>query len=92
MPIYEYECNDCGQAFEFLMRGEEKAVCPACGKSHLTRALSVPAAHTTVSRDPTCPCGRVRGAALRRRWLRHGRDVKRTLAATASCVGAGCRC
>jgi putative FmdB family regulatory protein len=55
VPIYEYECNDCGHAFEFLVRGEEKAVCPACGRAHLTRAMSAPAAHTGVTRDPSCP-------------------------------------
>jgi putative FmdB family regulatory protein len=55
MPIYEYTCNDCGSEFELLIRGEEKPACPSCGQARLTKSLSVPAAHTTGSRDPACP-------------------------------------
>jgi putative FmdB family regulatory protein len=33
MPIYEYECSDCGRTFEKLQSLEERvALCPACGK------------------------------------------------------------
>lgn len=42
MPIYEYTCKDCGSDFELLIRGDEKPVCPSCGKKHLTKSLSVP--------------------------------------------------
>ena len=32
MPIYEYECPDCGGRFEALQKmGEETAPCPQCG-------------------------------------------------------------
>jgi len=55
MPIYEYVCSDCGQQFEALVRGDEQPVCPSCGKQNLTRQISVPAAHTGASRDPSCP-------------------------------------
>lgn len=55
MPIYEYTCNDCGSEFELLIRGEEKPACPSCGQARLTRALSVPAAHTSGSKEPACP-------------------------------------
>lgn len=55
MPIYEYTCDHCGNEFELLIRGEEKPACPSCGKVRLTRAMSVPAAHTAVTRDPACP-------------------------------------
>jgi putative FmdB family regulatory protein len=55
MPIYEYTCNDCGSDFELLVRGEEKPVCPTCGKRHLTKSLSVPAAHSASSaKDLPC--------------------------------------
>ena len=46
MPIYEYTCKDCGSDFELLIRGEEKPVCPSCGKRHLAKSFSVPAAHS----------------------------------------------
>ena len=32
MPIYEYECNECGNQFEALVRRiDEKVSCVACG-------------------------------------------------------------
>lgn len=55
MPIYEYVCGQCGHEFEFLVRGEEKPSCPACGAEDLNRQLSVPAAHTASSSAPACP-------------------------------------
>jgi putative FmdB family regulatory protein len=54
MPIYEYICRDCGHAFELLVRGEEKATCPSCGRGSVNRQLSVAAAHTAFSAD-RCP-------------------------------------
>ena len=55
MPIYEYTCNDCGQEFELLVRGEEKPSCPSCGREDLSKSFSVPAAHTAGSKEPACP-------------------------------------
>ena len=55
MPIYEYVCRDCGHEFEWLMRGDEKPECPSCGRTRLTKQLSVPAAHTAGATTPPCP-------------------------------------
>jgi putative FmdB family regulatory protein len=45
MPIYGYECNDCGHDFEKLVRAAgEKPACPACESRDLTRQLSLIAA------------------------------------------------
>jgi len=55
MPIYEYVCRHCGHAFEVLVRGQEKPVCPACGHSKLDRQWSVPAAHSAGSSGAPCP-------------------------------------
>lgn len=41
MPIYEYECQSCGQRFEALVRGSSKSACPSCQGTELTRVLSV---------------------------------------------------
>lgn len=64
MPIYEYQCNDCGTEFEKRVpRADDAAsvVCPSCGKNHLTQRLSVFATVTqsSASRDaaPACPAG-----------------------------------
>jgi len=40
MPIYEYKCQKCGEAFEFLARGAEKPKCPNCGSRRLKKLVS----------------------------------------------------
>jgi putative FmdB family regulatory protein len=40
MPIYEYDCRDCGRHFEALVRGQDGVRCPACEGSNLEKALS----------------------------------------------------
>ncbi|MGA2064765.1 MAG: FmdB family zinc ribbon protein [Thermoguttaceae bacterium] len=55
MPIYEYTCDDCGHEFELLIFGSQRPSCPACAGEHLTKAMSVPAAHTGSAREPSCP-------------------------------------
>ena len=55
MPIYEFECEECGVRFEELVGAEADAACPAC-RSERTRRL-----YSAVS-----PPGRQpRGAAVR---------------------------
>jgi len=46
MPTYEYECSNCGHAFELFQRISEKPIrkCPACGKSRARRLLGTGAA------------------------------------------------
>ena len=48
MPIYEYNCEDCGTRFEKLVRRSSDAAeieCPSCGQKHLPQELSTFAAH-----------------------------------------------
>ena len=40
MPLFDYACDDCGHAFEALVRGSETPACPECGRQHLTKQLS----------------------------------------------------
>ncbi len=42
MPIYEYQCNDCGHQLEALQKVSEDPLkdCPACGKPGLRRLVS----------------------------------------------------
>lgn len=44
MPMYEYACENCGKAFEELVRGSEKIKCPGCGSENVARKLSTFAA------------------------------------------------
>jgi len=41
VPIYEYECEGCGERFEELLAaGAEPPPCPACGGARTRRLLS----------------------------------------------------
>ena len=42
MPIYEYECAECGHRLEAIQKVSEAAltVCPTCGKAELRRLIS----------------------------------------------------
>jgi putative FmdB family regulatory protein len=41
MPIYEYECEECGTGFEELVPSETAEVaCPSCGSTRARRLMS----------------------------------------------------
>lgn len=55
MPIYEFECEECGERFEELVAAQGSAACPACGAERTRRLFS-----------SVAPPGRQpRGAAVR---------------------------
>jgi putative FmdB family regulatory protein len=55
MPIYEFECEECGARFEELVGAGQGAACPTCGSGRTRQLLS-----------PVSPPGRQpRGAAVR---------------------------
>jgi len=41
MPIFEYACHDCGNAFELLVRSSTVPECPQCHSHQLDKQLSV---------------------------------------------------
>ena len=42
MPIYEYECRQCGHRFEYLVLASSPAAeCPSCHKQDLTQLISL---------------------------------------------------
>jgi putative FmdB family regulatory protein len=45
MPLYEYECDACGQRFEAIRKFSESEidVCTLCGKGPVRRLMSSPA-------------------------------------------------
>jgi putative FmdB family regulatory protein len=63
MPIYEYECEECGTGFEELVAaGTGSVACPECGSGRTRRLIS------TVSPPGRTPRGaRVRSDESRRR-------------------------
>ena len=40
MPIYEFECEDCGARFEELVAAGKIVACSACGSERTRRLLS----------------------------------------------------
>jgi len=43
MPIYEYECNQCGESFEKMVRFSEAdqiPACPKCESKHTRKKIS----------------------------------------------------
>ena len=50
MPIYEFQCTDCGQPFEELVRSAEAVAdveCPSCGSQHVRKKVSIFASKTS---------------------------------------------
>jgi putative FmdB family regulatory protein len=45
MPLYEYQCESCGNRFELIRKFSDPPleVCPSCGKGPVTKLLSSPA-------------------------------------------------
>ena len=42
MPLYEFECSDCGEQFEALILwNSEPASCPACKSTKLDQQISL---------------------------------------------------
>jgi putative FmdB family regulatory protein len=42
MPLFEYECCDCGRAFEAFVTADRAPGCPGCGSARLTKLISPP--------------------------------------------------
>jgi putative FmdB family regulatory protein len=40
VPIYDFECGECGERFEELARPDERPACPVCGATETQRLLS----------------------------------------------------
>ncbi len=40
MPIFEYECQECGRRFEQFVTATRKATCPQCHSETLKKLVS----------------------------------------------------
>ena len=40
MPIYDYQCRDCGHQFEMVVLRSTAIACPACQSANLEQLLS----------------------------------------------------
>ena len=55
MPFYEYRCNECGEAFEKMLRFSESdriPACPKCESPNTQKKLSKVASFGTASSEP----------------------------------------
>ena len=50
MPVYEYECEACGERFDKLVRSMHqdppRLACPACKGTEVRRLISAPVVHS----------------------------------------------
>jgi putative FmdB family regulatory protein len=71
MPIYEYQCRECGHEFELLLLAHGTATCPSCQSLQLEQLLS---GFTVSSKETT----KARVKAARRQALssRNYKDQK----------------
>lgn len=55
MPVYEYECDSCGERFERLFTSPDdrpsEIACPECDSTDVHRVFSPPAVHSGEARD-----------------------------------------
>ena len=52
MPIYEYECRQCGHRFEYLVLSSSPAAeCPRCQNQDLSQQISLCAVSSEASRE-----------------------------------------
>jgi putative FmdB family regulatory protein len=58
MPIYEYECRQCGQQFELLVLGSTVAACPSCQSRELEQLISGFAVSSEASRQSNLKAAR----------------------------------
>jgi putative FmdB family regulatory protein len=40
MPLFEYQCRDCGKRFEEFVLGDARPKCPSCESGKLRKLLS----------------------------------------------------
>jgi putative FmdB family regulatory protein len=51
MPIYEFECESCGEVFEIILdMNESSPSCPACGGTECRKLIGAPAVHVKVDK------------------------------------------
>jgi putative FmdB family regulatory protein len=65
MPIYEYECKKCGEAFEYLiLPSSPVAECPSCKSKDLEKMISLSAVSSEHSRQTNFNAERKKATAV----------------------------
>ena len=66
MPLYEFECADCGERFEALVRDSTLPTCPRCQGHKLERLLSLFSVNSATTRQSNLADGRRKNAKAQR--------------------------
>jgi putative FmdB family regulatory protein len=56
MPLYDYQCNECGEVFELMVRFSEASqiqTCPKCESKNTQKKLSIVASFKVSSTGST---------------------------------------
>jgi putative FmdB family regulatory protein len=64
MPIYEYQCKECGEEFEALVRKSDVPSCPSCQSTALERQLSRPVVKSESTKTQAMKAAKKRDQAL----------------------------
>ncbi len=94
MPLYEYRCAECGEAFERVRRASERAapvVCPVCGERGSAERLWSTVAVRVTSRPVAPRSGAEALAGPGVRGLGTARGHGRSSILQATCGGIGHR-
>jgi len=66
MPLYDYECRQCGHRFEYLVLSTSPAaVCPACRHPELKQLISLCAISSESSREANLAAAHKKAASVR---------------------------
>ena len=63
MPIFEYQCRNCGNQFEALVRKSDVPACPNCSSTNLEKLLSLPALKTETTKAQALKAAKKRDKA-----------------------------
>jgi putative FmdB family regulatory protein len=66
MPVYEYECRQCGHRFEYLvLHSSPAAECPACHEQDLEQLISLYAVSSEGTREASLSAAHKKAGAVR---------------------------
>ncbi|MBV8847129.1 MAG: zinc ribbon domain-containing protein [Bryobacterales bacterium] len=66
MPIYDFECSDCGERFEALVLRNNTASCPKCNSQKLEQQISMFAVDSEATRQAHISIARKKNAKIQR--------------------------
>jgi putative FmdB family regulatory protein len=66
VPIFDYECGDCGQRFEAIVLPGAPPACPACHSVNLNKLVSSAAVSTSGTRKLSLSSAQKKNAGVAR--------------------------